>query len=35
VVPKEYRKAVERQSDAAAASSGVRRSLFMGEARHG
>ncbi|MGI8402693.1 MAG: glutamate synthase large subunit [Gemmatimonadaceae bacterium] len=35
VVPKEYRKALERQSDGAPASTGVRRGLFMGEARHG
>ena len=35
VVPKEYRKALERQSDVAAASTGARRGLFLGEARHG
>jgi hypothetical protein len=34
-VPKEYRKAMERQSDGVAASTGARRGLFLGEARHG
>jgi glutamate synthase domain-containing protein 3 len=34
VVPKEYRKAMERQSDGAS-STGTRRGLFLGEARHG
>jgi glutamate synthase domain-containing protein 3 len=35
VVPKEYRKALERQSEGATASTGARRGLFLGEARHG
>jgi glutamate synthase (NADPH) large chain len=35
VVPKEYRKALEHQSDGVAANTGTRRGLFLGEARHG
>jgi glutamate synthase domain-containing protein 2/glutamate synthase domain-containing protein 3 len=35
VVPKEYRKALERQSEGAAASTGTRRGFLMGEARRG
>ncbi|MEO8910183.1 MAG: glutamate synthase large subunit [Gemmatimonadaceae bacterium] len=35
VVPTEYRKALQRQSDGAAASTGARRGLVIGEARRG